>query len=110
MKVEVGDAHRKRYDGCCMKQRIKIPKATWTSLILRKRFTCWAFFYKTFFMKYDVKVKVPNGTPKTLIHLDGVVNWDGVLKSDGNPDDDHATHFWGWIKIPITQNLVLKCL
>jgi len=61
-------------------------------------------------MKDDVKVKVPNGTPKTLIHLDGVVNWDGVLKSDGNPNDDHATHFWGWIKIPITQSLVLKCL
>jgi hypothetical protein len=35
-----------------------------------------------------------------------VVKWDGVLKSDGNPDDDHATHFWGWIKIPITQSLV----
>jgi hypothetical protein len=44
-------------------------------------------------MKDDVKVKVPNGTPKTLIHLDGVVNWDGVLKFDGNPDDNHATHF-----------------
>jgi hypothetical protein len=39
-----------------------------------------------------------------------VVNWDGVLKSDGNPDDDHATHFWGRIKIFITQSLVLKCL
>jgi hypothetical protein len=25
-------------------------------------------------MKYDVKVKVFNGTPKTLIPLDGVVN------------------------------------
>jgi hypothetical protein len=57
-------------------------------------------------MKDDVKVKVPNGTPKTLIHLDGVVNWDGLLKSDGNLNNDHATHFLGWIKIPITQSLV----
>jgi hypothetical protein len=29
-------------------------------------------------MKDDVKVKVPNRTFKTLIPLDGVVNWDGV--------------------------------
>jgi hypothetical protein len=39
-----------------------------------------------------------------------VVNWDGVLKSDGNLDDDHTMYFWGWIKIPVTQSLVLKCL
>jgi hypothetical protein len=44
-------------------------------------------------MKDDVKVKVPNGSPKTLIHLDAVVNWDGVLKSDGNLDDDHTMYF-----------------
>jgi hypothetical protein len=31
-------------------------------------------------MKDDVKVKVPNRAPKILIPLDGVVNWDGVLK------------------------------
>jgi hypothetical protein len=29
-------------------------------------------------MKNDVKVKVPNRTPKILILSDGVVNWDGV--------------------------------
>jgi hypothetical protein len=44
-------------------------------------------------MKDDVKTKVPNGTPKTLIPLDGVVNWNGVLKSSGKPEGDHATHF-----------------
>jgi hypothetical protein len=30
-------------------------------------------------MKDDVKVKVPNKTPKTQIPSNGVVNWDGVL-------------------------------
>jgi hypothetical protein len=44
-------------------------------------------------MKNDVKVKVPNGTAKTLIPSNGVVNWDGVLKSNGRPKGDHATHF-----------------
>jgi hypothetical protein len=34
-------------------------------------------------MKDDVKVKMPNGNPKILIPLDGVVNWDGVLKFSG---------------------------
>jgi hypothetical protein len=43
-------------------------------------------------MKANVKVKMPNETPKILIPLDGVVNWDGVLKSSGKPEDDHATH------------------
>jgi len=43
-------------------------------------------------MKDDVKVKVPNGTPKILITLDGFLNWDGVLKSGGRPEGDHATH------------------
>jgi hypothetical protein len=28
MKVEDGGVHCKRYNGCCMKQRVKIPKAT----------------------------------------------------------------------------------
>jgi hypothetical protein len=32
-------------------------------------------------MKDDVKVKVPNKTSKILIPSNGVVNWDGVLKS-----------------------------
>jgi len=44
-------------------------------------------------MKDDVKVKVPDITFKTLIPLDGVVNWDGVLKFGGRPDSDHATQF-----------------
>jgi hypothetical protein len=44
-------------------------------------------------MKDNVKIKVPNGTPMTLILLDGVVNWDGVLKFGGRPEGDHAMHF-----------------
>jgi hypothetical protein len=44
-------------------------------------------------MKDGVKIKVPNGTPKTLIPSDGVVNWDGVLQSSGRLKGDHATHF-----------------
>jgi hypothetical protein len=44
-------------------------------------------------MKDDVKVKVPNETLKSLIPLDGVVNWGGVLKSSGRLKGDHATHF-----------------
>jgi len=28
VKVEDGGVHCKRYDGCCMKQQVKIPKAT----------------------------------------------------------------------------------
>jgi hypothetical protein len=31
-------------------------------------------------MKDDVNDEVPNGTPKTLLPSNGVVNWDGVLK------------------------------
>jgi hypothetical protein len=44
-------------------------------------------------MKDDVKVKVPNETPKTLIPLDGMVPCDGVLKSSGRPKGDHVMHF-----------------
>jgi hypothetical protein len=44
-------------------------------------------------MKDDVKVQVPNKTPKTLILSNGVVNWDGLLKFGGRPKDDHAMHF-----------------
>jgi len=47
----------------------------------------------TFFMKDDVKDEVPNGTPKILIHFDGVVKWDGLLKFGGRLEGDHATHF-----------------
>jgi hypothetical protein len=38
-------------------------------------------------MKDDVKIKVPNGTPKTLINVDG------VLKYGDKPKGDYATHF-----------------
>jgi hypothetical protein len=38
-------------------------------------------------MKDDVKVKVRNGTSKTLI-----LSY-GVLKSDGSPKGDHVMHF-----------------
>ncbi len=44
-------------------------------------------------MKDDVKFIMPNGTPRILIPLDGVVNWDGMLKCSGRPKGDHATHF-----------------
>jgi hypothetical protein len=43
-------------------------------------------------MKDDVNEEVPNGTPKTLIPSDGMVNWDGVLKLGGTLEGDHATH------------------
>jgi hypothetical protein len=46
-----------------------------------------------FFMKNDVKNEVPNGTSKTLIPSDGVVNWDGLLKFDGRLEGDQLTHF-----------------
>jgi hypothetical protein len=44
-------------------------------------------------MKDDVKVKMSNGTPKILIPLNMVVNWDGVLKYSGRPKGDHVIHF-----------------
>jgi hypothetical protein len=59
-------------------------------------------------MKDDVKVIVPSKTPRTLILLNGVVNWDGVLKFGVRPNGDHATHFLGWMKRPIAQSLVWK--
>ncbi len=68
-----GEIHE-RYNGGWTEQWIKVPKATWTSPILKRRSTCRTSFCKASLMKYDVKVKVFNGTPKTLIPLDGVVN------------------------------------
>jgi hypothetical protein len=44
-------------------------------------------------MKDDVNDGLPNGTPKTLIHYNGVVNRDGVLKSSNRLEGDHGTHF-----------------
>jgi hypothetical protein len=35
-----------------------------------------------------------------------VVNWDGVLKSGGRLEGDHATHLWRWIERPITQSSI----
>jgi len=32
-----------------------------------------------------------------------------VLKSSCKSNGDHATHFWSWIKRPITHSLVWKC-
>jgi hypothetical protein len=43
-------------------------------------------------MKDDLNDEVPNGTLKTLMPSDGVLNWDGVSKSCGKPEGDHATH------------------
>ncbi len=44
-------------------------------------------------MKDDVNDEVPNGTLKILILFDGVVNWDGVLKTSNKLKGDHVTHF-----------------
>jgi hypothetical protein len=44
-------------------------------------------------MKDDVNDEVPNGTPKTLIPFDGVVNLNGVLKLSSKLKGDHATPF-----------------
>jgi hypothetical protein len=43
-------------------------------------------------MNDDGNDEVSNGTPKTLIPFDGVVNWDRVLRSGEKPKGDHATH------------------
>jgi hypothetical protein len=45
-------------------------------------------------MQDDVKVKVPNKTPKILNPSNRVVNWDGVLKFGGKLEGDHAMHFF----------------
>ncbi len=57
-------------------------------------------------MKDDLNDEVFNGTLKTLIFFDGVLNRDGVLKLGGKLKGDHVTHLKGWIKIPIAQNLI----
>jgi hypothetical protein len=46
-----------------------------------------------FLIKDDVSDEVPNGILKILIPSNGMVNWDGVLKSGGRLEGDHATHF-----------------
>jgi hypothetical protein len=74
MKVEKRGVHHNRYNGCCMNQRIKIPKVTWTSRIVRKRSTCQTSFNKVSLMKDDVNDEALSGTPKTLIPSSGVIN------------------------------------
>jgi hypothetical protein len=44
-------------------------------------------------MKDDVNDEVPNGTPKILVLYNGMLKWDGVLKSSDKPKRDHTTHF-----------------
>jgi len=53
---------------------LEFPKVTWTSPILGKRSTCWTSSNRAYLMKDDVNNETLNGTPKTLIPLNGVVN------------------------------------
>ncbi len=43
-------------------------------------------------MKDDVNDEVSNGTPKTIIPSNGVVNLDGALKSSNRLKGDHVIH------------------
>jgi len=61
-------------------------------------------------MKDDLNDEVPNGTHKNLIPFNGVLNWDGMSKSNNKPKGSHATHFLSWIERIITQILVWKWL
>jgi hypothetical protein len=40
-----------------------------------------------------VNDEVPNGTPKTMIPSNGVVNWDEVLKWGDKLEGGHVTHY-----------------
>jgi hypothetical protein len=51
MKMEEDCVHHKRYDGHCTKQWVKISKPTWTSPILKTRFTWQTSFSKASLMK-----------------------------------------------------------
>jgi hypothetical protein len=44
-------------------------------------------------MKDDVKDEVPNGTPKTLIPSNEVLNRGGVSKLGDKLEGDHVEHF-----------------
>jgi hypothetical protein len=44
-------------------------------------------------MKNDVKDEIPNGTPKTLISSNDVLNMDGVSKLGGKLEKDHVAYF-----------------
>ncbi len=52
-------------------------------------------------MKNDMKDEAPNGTPKTLIPFDGILNRDGVSKLSNIPKGDHVAQFLGLIIKPI---------
>ncbi len=43
-------------------------------------------------MKDDLNDELPNGTSKTLILFNDVLNWNGVSKVSGKPKGDHAAH------------------
>jgi hypothetical protein len=60
----------------------------------KEKVQCRTSSYKTSIRKDDVKVKVPNGTLKSLIPSNGVVNWDGVFKFGGRPKGDHVMDLW----------------
>jgi hypothetical protein len=47
----------------------------------------------TFFLKNVLNHEMFNGTPKTLVPSNEVVNWDGVLKLCGKVEGDHVAHF-----------------
>jgi hypothetical protein len=106
MKVEDRGVHHKKYDGYCMKQRVKNSKGHLNITHFREKVHMLSIFCKASLMKNDVKVKLPKKIPNILIPSDGVVNWDGVLKSSGKPESNHAKHFLGWIKRPITHNSI----
>ncbi len=38
-----------------------------------------------------------------------MVNYDGLLYLGNKLEDDHVTHFLGWIKRPIAQSSIWKC-
>jgi hypothetical protein len=48
-------------------------------------------------MKDDVNDEMPNGTSKTLILFDGVINYNGVWKLNDRLKSDHGTQFLSWI-------------
>jgi hypothetical protein len=74
MKVEEGGVHHKKYEGHCMKQWVKISKATLISPVIKKRSPCRTFCNKTSLMKDDVIDEMPNGTLKTFIPSNKMVN------------------------------------
>ncbi len=79
--------------GIARNNELKFQKLLKHHPFLRRRSTCRMSSSKASLMKDDVKVKMPNKTLMILIHSDGVVNWDGVLKFGGKLEGDHVTHF-----------------